>query len=107
VINPTLLVQDIPPEVMHMADSFFVTVGVLALGIPIVRALIRRWERGAQLPAPPSAEMTSRLERIEQGVEAIAIEVERIAEAQRYAAKLLTEQQKSLSSLPRSDVPSA
>jgi len=100
----TLIVQDIPPEVMHMADSFFVTVGVLALGIPIVRAIIRRWERGAQLPPPAPPEITSRLERIEQAVEAIAIEVERIAEAQRYSAKLLTEQQKRL---PRVDQPPA
>jgi len=37
-------------------------------------------------------------------VEAIAIEVERIAEAQRYSAKLLTEQQKRL---PRAEQPSA
>lgn len=99
-----VIIQDIPPEVMHMADSFFVTVGVLALGIPIVRAIIRRWERGAQLPPPPPPEITSRLERIEQAVEAIAIEVERIAEAQRYSAKLLTEQQKRL---PRADQPPA
>jgi hypothetical protein len=96
--------QDIPPEVMHMADSFFVTVGVLALGIPIIRAIIRRWERAPQLPPPPSPEITSRLERIEQAVEAIAIEVERIAEAQRYSAKLLTEQQKRL---PPAEQPSA
>jgi hypothetical protein len=77
-------------------------VGTIALGIPLIRAFTRRWERGAQLPPPASPEITSRLERIEQAVDAIAIEVERIAEAQRYAAKLMTEQQKSL---PRSDVP--
>lgn len=107
MIGVMLITQDIPPEVVHVADSFFVMVAFIALGIPLIRALTRRWERGAQLPAPASPEVTSRLERIEQAVEAIAIEVERIAEAQRYAAKLLTEQQKSLNSLPRSDVPSA
>ncbi len=100
-----LVVQDdMPPEVVHMADSFFVMVGILALGIPIIRAVIRRWERSPQLPPPASPDVTSRLERIEQAVEAVAIEVERIAEAQRYSAKLLAEQQKRL---PRADAPAS
>lgn len=32
-----------------------------------------------------------RLERLEQAVDAIAIEIERVSEAQRYTTKLLTE----------------
>jgi hypothetical protein len=36
-------------------------------------------------------EVTTRLERIEQAVDAIAIEVERISEGQRFTTKLLTE----------------
>jgi hypothetical protein len=39
--------------------------------------------------APPNAEITSRLERIEQIVETTAIEVERLAESSRFVAKLL------------------
>ena len=100
------VVQDIPPEAVHMADSFFVMVGFIVLGIPLIRALTRRWERSAQLPPPASPEITTRLERIEQAVEAVAIEVERIAEAQRFSAKLMAEQQKTLQkALPRVDSP--
>ena len=77
-------------------------IAVIALGIPIIRSIGKRWERGPQLPAPPSPEITSRLERIEQAVEAVAIEVERIAEAQRFAAKLMADQQRAL---PRTDPP--
>jgi len=36
----------------------------------------------------------SRFERLEQAVDAIAVEVERISEAQRFSAKLLSEQTK-------------
>lgn len=36
-------------------------------------------------------EVTSRLERIEQSLEAVAIEVERISEGQRFTTKLLSE----------------
>jgi hypothetical protein len=96
-------IPPIPGEAMHIADSFFIMIGTLALGIPIIRAVTRRWERKSELPPPPSAEITTRLERIEQAVEAIAIEVERIAEAQRFSAKLMAEQQKILKALPQGD----
>jgi hypothetical protein len=39
--------------------------------------------------ALPNAEITARLERIEQTVETTAIEVERLAESSRYMTKLL------------------
>jgi hypothetical protein len=63
---------------------------LLSLGIPFVRALARRWEReSSQAKVPP--EVTARLERIEHAVEAVAIEVERISEGQRFTTKLLSE----------------
>lgn len=81
----------IPFEVVLIAKSFFTTIVFIALGIPIIRALSRRFiERPA--PAPViSGDVTQRLERIEQAVDSIAIEVERISEAQRFTTKLLTQ----------------
>jgi hypothetical protein len=46
-------------------------------------------ERDSKVKIAP--EITSRLERIEQAVDSIAIEVERISEGQRFTTKLLTE----------------
>jgi hypothetical protein len=92
---------DIPPGVIEVSEVFFATIAVIALGIPIIRALTRRFERGASAPAQVSPEVLSRLERIEQGVEAIAVEVERIAEAQRFTAKLMAELPKN--ALPHAD----
>jgi Na+-transporting methylmalonyl-CoA/oxaloacetate decarboxylase gamma subunit len=63
---------------------------LLVLGVPLVRALTRRWEREPLQPAMPS-EVATRLERIEQAVEAVAIEVERISEGQRFTTKLLSD----------------
>lgn len=93
-----LVVQDIPPEAIQISTAFFVTVAVIALGIPLIRALTRRWERGPMIPPPTSPEVTQRLERIEQAIDAVAIEVERLAESQRFVAKLMAEQAKK--SLP-------
>jgi hypothetical protein len=44
---------------------------------------------------PPSRFDDSRLEQIQQTVDSIAIEVERIAEAQRFTAKLANERSES------------
>ena len=63
---------------------------MLALGIPFVRALARRWDRDSLQPKVPP-EVVARLERIEQAVDAVAIEVERISEGQRFTTKLLSD----------------
>ena len=59
----------------------------------IARAAVAHRREGARLEresASPLAE--ARLARIEQAVEAIALEVERISEGQRFTTRLLSEQ---------------
>lgn len=81
--------------------AFFITAIILSIGIPLVRALIRRWDRqSATLPLPPDT--SARLERIEQAVDAISIEVERIAEGQRFVTRLMTEKAPERVALPQS-----
>jgi len=71
----------------------FICVAASAIGIPIARAYARRIERGPLEPTMPP-EMKTRLERMEQALDSIAIEVERISEAQRFTTKLLAEKPK-------------
>jgi hypothetical protein len=92
---------DIPPQAMEVVRMFFTTIVIIALGIPIIRAFTRRFERGPARPNIPSPDVVARLQRIEQAVESVAIEVERIAEAQRFSAKLQAEQAQR--ALPQSD----
>ena len=68
-------------------------VGVFPLLLPVVFALSRRiWVRyGTPVNQLAALEASPRLERIEQAIESVAIEVERISEAQRFAARLLAE----------------
>jgi Na+-transporting methylmalonyl-CoA/oxaloacetate decarboxylase gamma subunit len=73
---------------------------VLSLGIPFVRALARRWERESAHPRVPT-EVAARLERIEQAVDAVAIEIERISEGQRFTTKLLSERASEPATPPR------
>ncbi|MBC8085926.1 MAG: hypothetical protein H7Z40_01575 [Phycisphaerae bacterium] len=60
---------------------------------PIALAMARLlWKRGTRIGKAPSANPESelRLERVEQGVDAIAIEIERISEGQRFVTQLMT-----------------
>ena len=68
----------------------FATAPIMAIGIPIARAYARKIEgqgRAQQIPSDVSA----RLERMEQAIDSIAVEVERISEGQRFTTKLLSE----------------
>ncbi len=76
-----------------------VIVPIFAIGIPIARAIGRKIDR-APSQAPLPGDLTMRLERMEQAIESIAIEVERISEGQRFTTKLLSERQPAASSLP-------
>ena len=67
----------------------------LALGVPFVRGLVKRWEKEAEAPRTPS-DVAGRLERIEQAIEAVAVEVERISEGQRFTTKLLADKAEPL-----------
>jgi hypothetical protein len=68
----------------------FATAIICAIGIPLARAYSRRMDAEARNPRIPE-EVASRLERMEQALEAVAIEVERISEGQRFTTRLLSE----------------
>ena len=63
---------------------------LMSLLVAFTRVFGKRAANRAGAPGP-SPEVAARLARIEQAVEAVAIEVERISESERYSARLLTE----------------
>lgn len=79
--------------------AFFITAIIISIGIPLVRALVRRWDRAGALPAA-QPDTTARLERIEQAIDAMSIEVERIAEGQRFVTRLMTDRTPERVALP-------
>lgn len=79
--------NDIPPQAVDISIAFFLMCAVIVIGWPIARAFGKRMERGASTTALPPA-MSEQLQRIEQAVDAMSIEIERISESQRFIAKL-------------------
>jgi hypothetical protein len=69
---------------------FIVAVPVTVIGVMLTRAFVRRLEQTPRR-AELSPELAARLDRMEQAVEAIAVEVERISEGQRFTTRLLSE----------------
>ncbi len=80
--------MDIPGELIPIV--LFIMMGVTAIGYPIARALARKLDRESLPPKIP-LELSGRLERMEQAIDSIAVEVERISEGQRFTTKLLSE----------------
>jgi hypothetical protein len=68
-----------------MFPTFF---AMLALMLILRRRRRKREKKPVQIQATDSSQ---RLERLEHGMEAIAIEIERVAEGQRFVTKLLSE----------------
>lgn len=66
-----------------------VTLVTLALVLPVSIAWARRLFRAAPRPPAMPHDMAMRLERMEHAVDAIAIEVERVSEGQRFVTKVL------------------
>jgi len=70
--------------------GFFATAIIVVIGVPMARAYSRRMDAQSRNPQIPS-EVAARLERMEQAIDSVALEVERISEGQRFTTKLLSE----------------
>jgi hypothetical protein len=62
---------------------------IIAIGVPIARAYARRIESKPAVQIP--SDVSARLERMEQAIDSIAVEVERISEGQRFTTRLLAD----------------
>jgi hypothetical protein len=83
------------------------SVGVLlALGLPVSIAWAKRLLRRRPEPAPTPSDIAPRLESIERAVDAIAIEIERISEGQRFVTKIFVDRP-AQGAPPESNAPSA
>ncbi|MGH7620146.1 MAG: hypothetical protein ACREPM_23265 [Gemmatimonadaceae bacterium] len=78
----------VPGELIPI--MLFACIAVTIIGAPIARAFARRIE---SQPREPNQlpEVSARLDRMEQALDSIAIEIERISEGQRFTTKLLAD----------------
>ena len=92
---PGAVVPD-PPEPQRQGppEEFFVFLMVLTvfIGVPLALAYARRiWKKGVQTVTTIPQDIYERFNRIDQAIDAVAVEVERIGEGQRYVTKLVND----------------
>ena len=89
--TPVNFEPHVPPEVVDIMIAFFVMIAVILIGLPLARAYARRMDRRTPGPDRQSAEQAAQLQHIQTAVDAMAVEVERISENQRFVTRLLAE----------------
>ncbi len=80
---------------MEWMVAVFTFVVVLSVITSVTKIITRAIERRGTTSPKALAEIEQRLGRIEQAVDAIAIEVERVSEGQRFTTRLLSERSSS------------
>ena len=78
-----------PPEEVFVLGGIFMFVAILPISIAYAR---RIWRRSAAAVAALPHDIVERFTQIDQAVESIAVEVERIGEGQRFITRVLSEQ---------------
>ncbi|MBA3919338.1 MAG: hypothetical protein C0516_12225 [Gemmatimonas sp.] len=81
--------KQLPEGLVDMMMVIFGFVAVTSIGTPLAKAFAKRWERKGE--REQQLHLAQRLEAIEQAIETVAVEVERISEGQRFTSKLLAE----------------
>jgi len=81
-----------PPEEAWVLGGIFLIVAVFPLSVAMAR---RIWRRSAAAVASLPRDIADRLQRMEQAIEATAVEVERIGEGQRFITRLFTETERA------------
>jgi len=80
-----------PPEEVFVLGGIFMFVAIMPISIAYAR---RIWRRSAAAVTAIPRDIIDRFTQIDQAVESIAVEVERIGEGQRFITRVLSEQVK-------------
>lgn len=91
VINlPTDFVRNaVPTGAVQISIAFFVTIAAMVIFTPLARAAARRSDSKIREAEETARNLHPQLAQLQDSVDAMAIELERISESQRFQAKLL------------------
>lgn len=89
--------NDIPPEVIPIVGIVMSMVAAMVIGTPIARAVARMIDRRSESATVKAGDVVPQIRQLQESVDAMAIELERISEAQRFTAKLMAEKVPALS----------
>jgi hypothetical protein len=85
-VEPPRPPQSGPPDEVYVLAGLFMVIVLLPLSIAFAR---RIWRRSAAVTVKLTNELSQRMDSLERAVEAVAVEVERVGEGQRFVTQLL------------------
>ncbi len=94
---PPRIVQvspDIPREVIPIIAIVFGSVAFMVVFGPITRGIMRMIERRQESSMVKGPPIAHQLQQLQQSVDTMAIELERISESQRFQTKLMNERER-------------
>jgi hypothetical protein len=94
--------EQIPKEVVPIIGIVFGSLVVIILGYPIVRLFTRIAEKAHDKSLLRASDVSQQLKVLQDSVDTMAIEIERISESQRFQDRLLSEREPARISEPRS-----
>ncbi len=87
-----------PPDEVYVLGGIFMFVVLMPLSIAYARRL---WRRGAAAVSALPQELMDRLTRLDQAVDSIAVEVERVGEGQRFVTRVLADRSPDAVAIPQ------
>jgi len=94
--------NDVPTGAVVISVAFFVMLGAVFILGPVARAFARRMDRKGELMQASGGDLAPKLAQLQDSVDAMAIELERISEGQRFTTRLMSERTASASPAPAS-----
>jgi hypothetical protein len=88
VVEPPPYHREGPPEEVFVLGGIFLFVAIFPISIAYAR---RIWRRGAAVTTALPHDIVERFSQLDQAVESIAVEVERIGEGQRFITRVLSD----------------
>ena len=85
--------EQIPKEVVPIMAIVFGSLVVIILGYPIVRLFTRMAEKAHDKSLLRASDVTQQLKVLQNSIDTMAVEIERISESQRFQDRLLSERE--------------
>ena len=102
IVIPTDFVRNaVPRGAVDISVAFFVMVAFIIVGLPIARAFGRRMDARSKALEGEAANLSPQIQQLQDSVDGMAVELERITEAQRFQSKLLAGREKEPERLAR------
>ena len=101
VIPPDFVRNAVPQGAVDISIAMFVMIAFVIVGLPIARAFARRMDSRSQAIGSGAQNIGPQIVQLQDSVDAMALELERITEAQRFQSKLLAGREEEPARLQR------